>query len=96
MPTYDYKCEKCGHEFAVFQGIKEEPKKRCPRCRSKVKRLITGGEFMLKGSGFYVTDYRKPEYKKAVEKEAAGAAPKVASPKPTAEKKKAGAEKAAG
>jgi putative FmdB family regulatory protein len=66
MPTYEYECTKCGHEFELFQGINEEPRKRCPRCRSKVRRKIgTGGGLLFKGSGFYITDYRSDNYQKA-------------------------------
>ena len=66
MPTYDYKCTKCGDVFEVFQAMSEEPKKRCPKCRGKVQRLISGGAGILfKGSGFYQTDYRSDGYKSA-------------------------------
>ena len=59
MPTYDYECTKCGYTFEVFQKVDEEPRKRCPKCRSKVKRLISGGcGIIFKGSGFYATDYK--------------------------------------
>ena len=41
MPTYDYQCDACNHTFEQFQGIKEEPKKKCPKCKKqKLKRLI--------------------------------------------------------
>jgi len=59
MPTYEYKCNKCGHEFEAFQSIKDEPIKVCPVCNSKVRRVINGGVGLIfKGSGFYVTDYK--------------------------------------
>lgn len=68
MPTYEYECEKCGHEFELFQSISEEPRKRCPKCRGKVARKIgTGAGVIFKGSGFYSTDYRSDSYKKAAE-----------------------------
>jgi putative FmdB family regulatory protein len=70
MPTYEYRCEICGHEFETFQMITEPPVQTCPVCKGKVKRKISGGAgFLFKGSGFYITDYRSPEYKKAAEKE---------------------------
>lgn len=70
MPTYEYECEKCGHRFEVFQSMSDEPKKRCPKCRSKVRRLIgTGAGMIFKGSGFYVTDYRSDSYKEQKKKE---------------------------
>ena len=70
MPTYEYECEKCGHQFERFQSITEPPAKRCPKCRCKVKRLISAGAGVLfKGSGFYETDYRSETYKQAAKKE---------------------------
>lgn len=69
MPTYEYECEDCGR-FEVFQSIKEKPLTMCPTCSSRVKRLIgCGGGFLFKGSGFYITDYRSPEYKKRLKDE---------------------------
>jgi putative FmdB family regulatory protein len=68
MPTYDYECEKCGRVFEVFQSITAEPLKTCGNegCTGTVHRLISsGGGFLLKGSGFYSTDYRSDSYKKA-------------------------------
>ena len=83
MPTYDYECEKCGHRFELFQSMKDEPKKRCPKCKGKVRRLIgTGAGMIFKGSGFYVTDYRSDSYKSEKSKES-GETPK-ATPKPDA------------
>ena len=70
MPTYEYECQKCGHHFELFQSIKDAPKKKCPKCRGRVKRLLgTGAGIIFKGSGFYITDYRKPSYKEAANKE---------------------------
>jgi putative FmdB family regulatory protein len=70
MPTYEYECQKCGHHFELFQSIKDAPKKTCPKCRGRVKRLLgTGAGLIFKGSGFYITDYRKPSYKEAARKE---------------------------
>jgi putative FmdB family regulatory protein len=66
MPTYDYVCEACKHEFELFQSIKEEVKRKCPKCgRQKLRRLIgPGAAIVFKGSGFYKTDYRTESYKK--------------------------------
>lgn len=66
MPTYDYVCDACDHSFELFQGIKENPKKKCPECgKSKLRRLFgTGAAIVFKGSGFYQTDYRSDSYKK--------------------------------
>lgn len=58
MPTYEYRCTQCEHQFEVFQSIKDEPVKTCPRCGGRVRRLIGGGNGLIfKGSGFYITDY---------------------------------------
>ena len=60
MPTYEYECLKCGNTFELFQNISEEPVKKCPECKGKVKRLIgAGAGILFKGSGFYITDYKK-------------------------------------
>lgn len=62
MPTYEYECKKCGHRFDVFQRIVDPPVKNCPRCkkRSCVEQIISGGSGLIfKGSGFYITDYKK-------------------------------------
>ena len=70
MPTYEYECEKCEHRFEVFQSMKEPSRKRCPKCRGKVRRLLSGGAGMIfKGSGFYATDYRSQSYKDQKKKE---------------------------
>ncbi len=59
MPTYTYQCHSCGKIFEKEQKITEEPLKECPYCGGQVKRLITGGMgFILKGTGWYVTDYK--------------------------------------
>jgi len=68
MPTYEYECTKCNHQFELEQRMSDPARKRCPKCRGKVFRLISGGGgFILKGSGFHVTDYRSDAYKKAAE-----------------------------
>ncbi|MFA9477878.1 FmdB family zinc ribbon protein [Phycisphaerales bacterium AB-hyl4] len=67
MPTYDYRCEACEHEFELFQSITAKPVRKCPECgKMKVRRLIgTGAGIIFKGSGFYETDYRSKSYKDA-------------------------------
>jgi putative FmdB family regulatory protein len=60
MPIYEYLCAKCG-EFETSQRITDEPLKRCPTCRSKVKKLISNTSFQLKGSGWYITDYGRKD-----------------------------------
>jgi putative FmdB family regulatory protein len=81
MPTYEYECQKCHHRFELFQSIKDAPKRTCPKCRGRVKRLLgTGAGLIFKGSGFYITDYRKPSYSEGAKKESGAAtAPTSAS-----------------
>ncbi len=70
MPTYEYECTKCSHHFERFQNMTDEPLKRCPQCRCKIKRLIgTGAGIIFKGSGFYETDYRTQSYADGKKKE---------------------------
>ena len=60
MPTYEYECTHCGHNFELFQRITDKPIDKCPKCNKEVKRLIGAGSgIIFKGSGFYATDYRK-------------------------------------
>ncbi len=70
MPTYEYACTDCSHEFEAFQSITAKPIRKCPECgKRKVERLISGGAGLLfKGSGFYITDYRSDSYKEAAKK----------------------------
>ena len=65
MPTYDYRCEKCGHELAVFQSISADRIKECPKCgEDALRRLIgAGAGIIFKGSGFYETDYKRQRTK---------------------------------
>ncbi|MDD8018475.1 MAG: zinc ribbon domain-containing protein [Bacteroidota bacterium] len=60
MPTYQYKCQNCGHTLEELQSMKEEPLMLCPNCKKpKLQRTIgTGGRTIFKGSGFYLTDYK--------------------------------------
>ena len=67
MPTYEYLCDACAHQFEEYQSITAEPIRKCPECgRKKLRRLIgPGAAIIFKGSGFYQTDYRSESYKKA-------------------------------
>ena len=65
MPTYTYRCTKCGHRFELFHGIKDNARKRCPRCKGLARRVPAGGGGLLfKGTGFHITDYRSKSYNK--------------------------------
>lgn len=58
MPVYEYECTACGHQFEEFQKISDKPIRTCPACKKrKVRKLISQSTFVLKGSGWYVTDY---------------------------------------
>jgi putative FmdB family regulatory protein len=80
MPTYEYACSKCGHQFELFQPIADKPLSVCaknlcklkPWGKGKVKRVIgAGAGIIFKGSGFYATDYRSAGYKEAAKKDSA-------------------------
>src|SRR5713101_2423742 len=98
MPTYQYECLKCKKTFELFQSMKDDSLKTCPkdRCRMKkwgkgrVKRLLgAGAGLIFKGSGFYITDYRSDSYKSAAKKESpvtSTAGEKSTAPKETAAK----------
>src|SRR5881392_2907406 len=106
MPTYEYVCDKCGHQFEKSQPISSRPLTICPEdlCKQKkwgkgkVKRAISGGAGLLfKGSGFYITDYRSGKYKEAAKKESTPAASKDSKPsgsesKPTTSKPESAAK----
>jgi putative FmdB family regulatory protein len=100
MPTYDYVCEACNHEFELFHSIKEGAKRKCPECgRLKLRRLIgPGAAIVFKGSGFYQTDYRSESYKKAAaaDKPADKSADTADKPKGAADKPAAASDKPAG
>lgn len=92
MPTYEYICEKCGHQFEKVQPMSAAsltvcPKDACPQKRwgkGKIKRAITGGGGLLfKGSGFYITDYRSEKYKEAAKKDSSAATTSSSEKKPS-------------
>jgi putative FmdB family regulatory protein len=69
MPTYEYRCNACGHKWDEFQSIKANPSRKCPSCKKlKAERVISaGGGIIFRGSGFYQTDYRSESWKKGEE-----------------------------
>ncbi len=110
MPTYEYACQKCGHEFEHFQSMSDALLKKCPKCgKPSLKRLVgAGAGLIFKGSGFYITDYKtksgKPDESKTpsatvtTDSKTAGAKPTdskaVPASKPTTESKPAAPTKA--
>lgn len=99
MPTYEYVCQKCGHQFEKFQSMKDKALTVCPKelCKLKTwgkgkvtKAIGAGAGLIFKGSGFYITDYRSEGYKAAAKKESAGG-----ESKPAAESKSGGEAKPA-
>lgn len=66
MPTYDYICDSCRHEFEAYESIKSDPQTVCPECRETTlrRKIGAGAAILFKGSGFYQTDYRSESYKK--------------------------------
>ena|ERR1700677_4018173 len=88
MPTYEYICKKCGHEFEASHSMSAAPLKICPKdlCGQKkwgrgavTKKMSAGAGLLFKGSGFYITDYRSEGYKSAAKKESGGAESKPAA-----------------
>lgn len=81
MPTYEYKCKACKHQFEQFQSMKDATLRKCPKCgKAKLERLIgTGAAVIFKGSGFYQTDYRSDSYKKGAKAESDSSKPAAAT-----------------
>jgi putative FmdB family regulatory protein len=69
MPTYEYECGKCRRVFEIRQRISEPPLQICEACGGEVRRLLSATPFILKGGGWYVTDYPSDSRKKALESE---------------------------
>jgi len=77
MPTYEYHCDACDHEFDELQSFSDDPLTKCPKCKKKkLRRLFgTGASIIFKGSGFYETDYRSQSYKEGAKAESEAAKP---------------------
>ncbi|UCF87712.1 MAG: zinc ribbon domain-containing protein [Nitrospiraceae bacterium] len=72
MPIYEYKCTKCNEQFEVAQKMTDEPLAVHESCGGELKKIITNTSFVLKGSGWYVTDYPSADRKKAMDSEKPG------------------------
>jgi putative FmdB family regulatory protein len=72
MPIYEYRCLKCERQFELVRKFSDAPLSICPECGGELKKLISPTSFVLKGSGWYVTDYPSAERKKAMGKEDKG------------------------
>ncbi|MFN3135069.1 MAG: FmdB family zinc ribbon protein [Candidatus Kryptonium sp.] len=69
MPVYEYQCDSCGYIFEEFHGVNDEPLKICPKCGGSVRRKISAGVGLIfKGSGFYITDYKRGNSSKSESK----------------------------
>ena len=97
MPTYDYECQTCGHQFEAKQSMKDPHLTDCPveACAGPVKRKIgVGAGFIFKGTGFYITDYRSEGYQKAAKADSgassSGSSSTSTATAPAKEKPKAG------
>ncbi len=92
MPFYEYKCSNCGHELEELQSMKEAPLKKCPSCgKDTLQKLMgTGAGLIFKGSGFYLTDYKKKSSSAVSEsgKEPGRPEKKISKSDPVSENKK--------
>ena len=86
MPTYEYQCDRCLRVFDVRQRISEPALTTCEACGGNVRRLLSATPFILKGGGWYVTDYPSESRKKAMESEKKSSAGKSSSETPSSEK----------
>lgn len=86
MPTYTYRCKACSHQFEEWQKMSDDPLVQCPSCKQNtLVRLIGGAGLIFKGSGFYLTDYKKNNSAAGKEKKMAEA-PEKKSETPASEK----------
>ena len=73
MPIYEYRCDKCGHEFETIQKISESPLETCPECtENALRKKVSAAGFRLKGGGWYETDFKKGSKKNVSGAESAG------------------------
>lgn len=92
MPIYEYRCESCGHEMEALQKMSDDPLTVCPECgKPTLKKLISAGSFILKGTGWYQTDF-KGDNKKTPDKGNKQKANKAPDKKATQAAKKSGGD----
>ncbi len=86
MPTYDYICDSCRHEFEAYESIKADAQTLCPVCAKETlrRKIGAGAAILFKGSGFYQTDYRSESYKSAAKADKPPEAPKPSDSSSTA------------
>lgn len=89
MPTYTYRCTKCGDEIEVVQSMSDPPLKRCKKCRGALRRTFHPVGIVLKGSGFHRNDYRSPSRKsgESADKKSESTSSDSSSDKSTSDKK---------
>jgi putative FmdB family regulatory protein len=93
MPIYEYECAKCGHVVEVWQKITDSDPTKCDLCKGRMRKLISQSSFHLKGTGWYVTDYKsKRESEKKKSSPDATSEPKTGEDKPKKEASPAGAK----
>lgn len=92
MPIYAYRCESCGFEKDVLQKMSDAPLTQCPQCgKDAFRKQVTAAGFQLKGSGWYVTDFRGGSNAGNNASNSTGAAKSDAKPEAKAETKSQGA-----
>lgn len=79
MPIYEYECQSCDERFELMQKFSDKPVKKCPKCGGAVHKVLSPPALLFKGSGWYVTDYARPERKKAQKADGDGKASTPAS-----------------
>ncbi len=85
MPMYEYECTSCKHRFEVLQKFADKPVKSCPKCKKRVKKLISSSSIQFKGTGWYVTDYARKSSPDTTKSDKDGAAKKESKPTPAKE-----------
>lgn len=93
MPIYEYTCSTCGKHHEIMQKITEEPLMVCPDCGGEMKKMISNTSFVLKGTGWYLTDYARDKKKELAAKDAK---PEKSSESATEQKSGTAAEKKTG